>query len=239
MKYFKYTTWIIVLFSIIFLGLEANNSISQRNALIEAEELATYGSQGKPAKTTIPDDWNIKISGAIEKGINYVIRVSYYSQSDSKLCEDWKLIQFSSDRTSTKLYTYYPEIRNGRHSITIPLKEHDPKTGCKYRIHDVALHLERDKGKHLLPSGNFMLLYAEWVENKLNPPGYGFSRRQIDNNLINIECVFPDPNNIHYSPSPCGLAPVQKHFAVAQRLPIYNANYEVNIKFLSQDEYSE
>ena len=239
MKYFKYTAWIIILFSIIFLTLETKRSISQGEYLKETGEINTNRPEQKPVKKTTPNDWNIKISGIIEKEINYVIRVSYYSQSDSKLCEDWKLIQFSSNRTSTKLYTYYPKIKNGRHSITIPLTEHNPKTGCKYRVHDVELHLERDKGKYLLPSGNFMLFYAEWAKNKLNPPGYGFSRKQIDSNLLNIECVFPDPNNIHYSPSPCGLAPVQKHFAVAQQLQIYNANYEVNIKFLSQDEYNE
>ncbi len=238
MRYFKYTVWVIILFLIIFLGLEANKSIEQHNALIEAEEFATYGAQGKPVKKTTPDNWNIKISGEIEKKINYVIRVSYYSQSDRKLCQDFNPIQFSSDRTLTKLYTYYPEIKNGKHSITIPLTEHNPKIGCKYRVHSVGMHLDRDKGKHLLPSGVFMLFYAKWAENKLNDPGYGFSRKQIDKNIIDIECVFPDPNNIHGSSSPCGLAPVKEHFAVAQQLPIYSSNYEVNIRFLSQDEYS-
>ena len=233
MKYLKYIAWAIVFISIVYLSFETHEPMS-KNETLKATE-----AQGKSVEKMTSDDWNIKISGALEKGINYVVTVSYYSQSDSKLCEDWKPIQFSSNRTSTKLYTYYPEIKNGRHTVTIPLTEHNPKVGCKYRVHDVELHLERDKGKYLLPSGRFMLFYAKWAKNKLNPPPYGFSLKQIDNNLIDIECVYPDPNNIHYSSSPCGLAPVQKHFAVAQELPINSTNYEVNIKFLSQDEYNQ
>ncbi len=239
MKYIKFTAWMVVLLVIISLGFKAKKQRDNQNALVAAEELATYGLGGRKAKASMPEDWNIKITGEIERGVSYVIRVSYYSQSDSKLCQSKQLMPFSPDRTATKLYAYYPEISDGKHSITIPLTEHDPKEGCKYRVHNVRMNLDLDKGKYLLPSGAFMLFYADWAVNKLNPPGYGFRRRQVNNRLINIECVLPDPNNLHFSSSPCGLAPVEKRFAVSQRLPIDNSTYEINISFLSQGEYIE
>lgn len=222
----------------VFLGLEIKHTVEERDTLRKAEEFATYGPQGKPGNLDLPDDWRIKISGIIAPKVKYKISVSYYSQSDSKLCEDWNPIQFSPSRTSTKLYWYTPEVKEGKHHIEIPLTEHDPESGCKYRVHDVMMNLlSADNEENLLSGGFFMLFYADWAKNKLNPPAYGFNYKQISDNIINIECVLPDPNNMHYSHSPCGLAPVRDHFTIAQPLPVYNSKYEVNINISSQDHY--
>ena len=244
MKYIKYTIGIVAIFSILFLIVESVKSVREHNALIKAEELAAYGPSGKPKELVqqsaeMPDDWNIRISGDIEKGINYKVIVSYHSNSDSAFCKEWGLFSFILDRSSVELYTYYPKIYNGRHDLWIPLTEHNPKKGCKYRVREVVLSLDRIDKDFLLPSARFDLFYPRWAitENKLNPPGYGFSRRQQDSKTLNIECVFPDPENIYYSASPCGLAPVQDAVAVSQQLPTYNATYEVNINFITQEAY--
>ena len=78
MKYIKYTIGIVAIFSILFFIVESVKSVREHNALIKAEELAAYGPSGKPNELVqksaeIPDDWNIRISGDIEKGINYKV----------------------------------------------------------------------------------------------------------------------------------------------------------------------
>ncbi|MBL1319829.1 MAG: hypothetical protein COA63_002035 [Methylophaga sp.] len=231
MKYIKYTLWIMLAFLIIFIALEIKKGIEQRNALIKAEKLATYGSQGKPKEYDLK---SIALSGSIYDGTAYKIGVGYRAQSDSKLCESWALFQGRSK--SSRSYWYEPAIENGQHHITVPLNEHNPNIGCKYKLNYVTLSL--DRGEYQLPSSSFMLFYAD-MDQPLNPAAYGFKYQEIqgEKDIINIECVLPDPNDINYSYSPCGLAPVTNKIAVGQYLKPNISNYELNIHFLSQDEY--
>ena len=231
MKYIKYTLWVLLSFLILFIALEVKKGIEQRNALIKAEELATYGPQGKPKEYVLK---SITLSGSIYDGTAFKIGVGYSAQADSKLCESWAL--FRGRSKSSKFYWYEPTIENGKHHITIPLDEHNPNIGCKYKLNHVTLWL--DRGAYQLPSGSFMLFYAD-MDQPLNPAAYGFKYQEIqdEKDRINIECVLPDPNDIHYSPSPCGLAPVTNEIAVGQYLKPNISNYELNIHFLSQAEY--
>jgi hypothetical protein len=216
---------------IVFIALEVKKGIEQRNALIKAEELATYGLQGKPKKYDLK---SITLSGSIHDGTAYKIGVGYGAQADSKLCESWAL--FSGRSKASKLYWYEPTIENGKHHITIPLDEHNPNIGCKYKLNYVTLSL--DRGAYQLPDGRFMLFYAD-MDQPLNPAAYGFKYQEIqgEKDRINIECVLPDPDDINYSYSPCGLVPIKNEIAVGQYLKPNISNYELNIHFLSQDEY--
>jgi hypothetical protein len=231
LKYIKYTLWILLAFLIIFIALEIKKGIDQRNALIKAEELATYGPQGKPKEYDLK---KISLSGTIYPNTKYKIGVGYRAQSNSKLCESWAL--FYGRSRASRSYWYEPEIKDGKHHITVPLDEHNSKRGCKYKLHHLTLSL--DRGAYQLPSGSFMLFYAD-MDEQLDPPGYGFKRQNIPGkgDIINIECVLPDPDDINYSYSPCGLAPVKNEIAVSQYLVQNISNYELNIHFLSQDEY--
>ncbi len=231
MKIIKYTLWIILAFLIVFIALEVKKSFEQRHALIKAEELATYGPQGKPK---VYDLKEIRLSGSIYANTKYKIGVAYRAQSDSNLCESWAL--FTGRTRSSKYYWYEPEIKNGQHQITIPLDEHNPKIGCKYKLNHIMLSL--DRGEDQLSPSSFMLFHAD-MDQPLNPAAYGFKYQAIQDkrDRINIECVLPDPNDINYSYSPCGLAPVKNKIAVGQYLKPNISNYELNIHFLSQAEY--
>lgn len=177
----------------------------------------------------------LTLSGTIHEGIIYKISVTYSAQTESKLCSHWTL--FGGTTRTSKFYEYNPIIKDGRHSIIIPLNEHNPKLGCKYKPHHITIYLNKASGKHQLPSGSFPLFYVE-QHKKVNPPAYGFNFKKLKDNIINIECVFPDPNNIHFSSSPCGLYPVTDRFTVTQFLKPNLSDYEVNINFISQEAYN-
>lgn len=231
MKHIKYTLWILLSFLALFIALEVQKEIKQRNMLIKAEELSTYGSQGKPKKYTLE---KISLSGTIYADTKYKIGVEYRAQSNSKLCESQTLLTGKSK--SSRHYWYEPEIKDGKHHITVPLDEHNSNVGCKYKLHHLTLSL--DRGAYQLPSGSFMLFYAD-VDEQLNPPAYRFKRQNISGmgNIINIECILPDPDDINYSYSPCGLSPIKSKIAASQHLEPNVSKYELNIHFLSQDEY--
>lgn len=84
-----------------------------------------------------------------------------------------------------------------------------------------------------------MLFYAD-KDAPLNPPAYDFKRQALsgERDIINIEYVLPDPDNIHYSYSPCGLTPVKNRIAVSQYLHPNISKHKLNIQFLSQDEHN-
>jgi len=231
LKYIKYTLWIILAFTIVFIALELKKGIEQRNALIKAEELATYGPQGKPKEYDLK---SITLSGSIYADTKYKIGVEYRAQADNRLCENWFF--FRGKTKANKHYWYEPDISNGKHHITVPLDKHNSNIGCKYKLHHLTLSL--DRGEFQLPSGSFMLFYAD-MDQPLNLPVYGFKIQEIQDkrDRINIECILPEPEDINYSYSPCGLAPVKNKIAVSQYLKPNISEYELNIHFLTQDEY--
>ena len=218
-------------FFILFIVLEVKKNIEQRNALIKAEELATYGPEGKPKKHHLK---SIHLLGSIDADTRYKIGVEYRAQADSRLCENWVL--FYGKNKKSKYYWYEPSIHNGQHHITVPLDKHNPNLGCKYKFHHLTLSLNR--GEFQLPFSSFMLFYAD-MDQPLNPPAYGFKIQEIQDkrDRINIECVLPEPDDIDYSYSPCGLAPVKNKIAVSQYLKPNISEYELNIHLLTQDVY--
>lgn len=233
MKYIKYTLWIMLAFLLLFLTTEVMKHFAQQRALIKAIELQTYGPQGKPKEINLDE---IKISGTIYPKTKYKIGIIYSAQRDSRLCKTWTL--FGGTVNASKSDWYEPIIENGQHQITLPLDRYSQFFGCKYKLTNIILSL--DRGEYQLPSGSFLLFYPG-MDQVLNPPGYGFKRQEVqgDKSIINIECILPDPNNINFSYSPCGQAPIRNKLAVSQYLKPNISEYEININFLTQEGYKQ
>ncbi len=223
MKYIKYTFLIIIIFAVIFLGLEVKTARDQGRAIAMAEELATYGPQGNPEKRELPSDWNISIAGAIGSGSIYEIHSSYSATANKRNCKSWN--PFSNSLIpDSKTFKYYPEIQNGHHNLTIPLVMLNPDAECKFKIDDINICFGYNDKKAF---SGCQSLFVKQIPS-------GSKYRKIINDTINIECVSPGPDDGF---STCGQQPIDQGIAIAQYFPGTSEEYIVNINVIHPDQY--
>lgn len=196
--------------------------------------------------TIIPKDWNFTLSGTIEKGAGYSVDVTYYTENESRFCQQnfgIKILAFApGPYRKTKHYSYHPEIENGRHSITIPLNEKRPDRWCKYTPMYVRINIEDAKGRkykedlfvmhHLLGNLKNMQQYQRQAVGKGRQPTHG---------VINAKCYshtdrYGDTQIC--SQEPIGPKPYQ-NIKITQQLYTKNMGWKLNVDILSDEEQQE
>lgn len=72
----------------------------------------------------------VTFSGNIDPGYNYAVEVSYVATKDSRACTNYSL--FYGKSKNVKYMHYRPIIEAGKHSITFPINELSPTSGCRW-----------------------------------------------------------------------------------------------------------
>lgn len=191
--------------------------VMERTKRIEQQQV--YEMSRRPVS---PKNWHLAIEGAITANTDYAVTVRYEAKNQSRFCQDYNLF---SDETSqeVQLKHYNPTIKNGRHSIVVPLKEFSPLQGCQFVVYEVSL-MVFTMGSKATKSD---LLF---VEDGVNYSAY--------NNSISIECAeYYGRYGVHGSRG-CYKAPFDKKRKIVQQLPIANSEWTININLLDTGEFS-
>ena len=237
---------IILTTFLLYIGSEV---LQTRNAAIETNtrrytneeiEFTKYGPSKSDIKKALKENQNQNIiatlSGEIDEDMTYFVDVSYSATLDKPSCKKhdmWNGIVFKY-----KSFTYHPKINGTTHSISIPLKEVNPKKGCQYKVHASYIQIYKRGEKR---KGSRYVLFSNNKEEFLTR---GFRAGSFDflynKEVINVECLNPStfPDKYYY---PCGSKPLTNRFAIVKRFPpqsvdaIYNIS-ELQLNSLDTDD---
>jgi hypothetical protein len=233
--YIKNILFAIIVALIIYLGYEV---MQTRSAVVLAnnpytKEEIRFTKYG-PTKSDLRKKENLNIiatlSGTIDKNISYYVEVLYRATLDKPSCKEksfWNGIGFKRE-----YFIYKPKIDGTKHTITIPLKEINPKKGCQYKVNfaRIFFHKRGDKRKGAS--------YVLFTNNKEEALTNGYRAGNFDfldkYSVVNVECLNPSisANSYYY---PCGSKPLKNNFAIVKRIPPQSVNAIYNISELSLD----
>ena len=93
-----------------------------------------------------PSEQYLNLTGAIDEGLEYVVSVMYVKNAKESGCptfgKDSDICQVKPEQ-----FTYVPEIKEGSHSLHIPLKELSPGTNSWWEPHDISICVGPDRPK--------------------------------------------------------------------------------------------
>lgn len=86
----------------------------------------------KKVKKVVPDHQikEITFAGNIDEGYTYAVQVYYVATKDSMACTNYSL--FYGKSKNVEYMHYRPKIEAGKHSITFPINELSPTSGCRW-----------------------------------------------------------------------------------------------------------
>lgn len=184
----------------------------------------------------------LKLEGSIPDGVTYQITVWYSSDSKGMVCGDltfslglWGGESGFYFTNSTKRLIYRPTIKDGHHSLEVPLNKFTPLIGCGYHVSFISMQVTNsnlDK-YNVNYGGRFNLFYPEEKAPTIyrgDPYNHNAGR------VLNLECTSKDfSDKVSYFNPNCHLQSTIDTFFPFQKLK-YD-NYELNINTTTQDEY--
>jgi len=185
----------------------------------------------------------LKLTGTIQDGMSYKIKVYYTSDSTGYICGRTAFSFGIFERESgfyrthaTKVRSYTPIIKDGHHDIDIPLDEFRPFIGCSYHLNFIMIEITNNnlQNYNLHYGGYFQLFFPQGESSKHTTTGSPYNHHV--GHTINMECTAKDFNDtISYFPPNCHLKSTINSFFTAQELQ--DSNYTVNITNTTQNEY--
>ncbi len=150
-----------------------------------------------------PNEKYIDIQGSLSPELVYKVMVRYVAKGGSKRCKrySWSAGMYVSRVAE---FEYQAAVKDGHHSLRIPLKELSPDTACKWAPDTVFLCVD-EVGKDPVSCSSLFFLHG----------------RHDNNPEINMEC---SGSNF------CFRNPIELH---TENIDVLNKTYTVNITRLS------
>ena len=199
----------------------------------ESHTAPTKEAKNIEKRTKTSEIKTLKLSGNIPKGLDYTIKTYYESDSKGSICgkTQFSFGLFSEKKgfyltNATKSVSYSPTLKDGHHSIEVPLDKFRNPLSCKYHLSSVYM---------LMKNGNtFKLFFPKGTASKHITNGDPYNHNV--GKIIDIECTKKAlKKDIAYMSPNCHLKSTIDSFFVVQELNYsdYNLNFSTN----SQKEY--